>query len=81
MKVYVYTESWYTPDEYVGIADVQVFKYKADALSYLAMKRDDFLNYPDDEWVCDWGDKDGSTFAHLSAGNDDVVMSVTERDI
>lgn len=88
MKVYVYTRAISSNDDWLSIAEIQVFTNPEDALATFNRVKDIWLNDDDDKWIEDWntyghGDMDNYS-AHYSCNNaceDAMIQSVTAHEI
>lgn len=82
MKIFVFTSAYAPCDEYLAIADVEVFTSIENAKARLKKERDSFLkcNEDGDSWyiTCET-----DTYCHLWDRNseDESVMTIEERDI
>lgn len=81
MKVYIYTEAHYTPDEFMDIYTAEAFKTLDAALDYKNKQKDMFLNDDEDDWSVDYGDEPDAFSTHLTCGNDEAILTVSASEI
>lgn len=83
MTIYVLTKAYVAKEDYLNILDTQVFKSLDEARKGMKEEVDDYLNSPEDDWNCNWGDDKDSISVNLSCNDfsEEVVWAISEHEI